>query len=128
MMETSPTPSSPERGSLGAGDLASKYTRLASEYSKVRAQLGVLKKAVIEEKNSKEKMTETLKENDTKMRKLEAEMDALNFRNGQLMHRVEFLQQESETVSPFVMLLFGLKGLNQLWIFFSAKVTKKDQQ
>ena len=25
---TSPTPSSPERGSLGTGDLASKYTRL----------------------------------------------------------------------------------------------------
>ena len=78
---TSPTPSSPERGSLGAGDLASKYTRLASEYSKVRAQLGVLKKAVIEEKNSKENIADLLKENETKTRKLEAEMDALNFRN-----------------------------------------------
>ena len=98
---TSPTPSSPERGSLGAGDLASKYTRLASEYSKVRAQLGVLKKAVIEEKNSKENIGELLKENETKTRKLEAEMDALNFRNAQLMRRVEFLQQESENVSPY---------------------------
>ena len=94
----SPTPSSPERGSLGAGDLASKYTRLASEYSKVRAQLGVLKKAVIEEKCNKERMGETLKENETKMRKLEAEMDALNFRNAQLTRRVEFLQIESENV------------------------------
>ena len=80
---TSPSPSSPERGSLGVGDLASKYTRLASEYSKVRAQLGVLKKAVIEEKNSKENVAELLKENETKTRKLEAEMDALNFRNSQ---------------------------------------------
>ena len=98
---TSPSPSSPERGSLGVGDLASKYTRLASEYSKVRAQLGVLKKAVIEEKNSKENVGELLKENETKTRKLEAEMDALNFRNAQLMRRVEFLQQESENVSGF---------------------------
>ena len=98
---TSPSPSSPERGSLGVGDLASKYTRLASEYSKVRAQLGVLKKAVIEEKNSKENLAELLKENETKTRKLEAEMDALNFRNAQLMRRVEFLQQESENVSGF---------------------------
>lgn len=100
-MENSPTPSSPERGSLGAGDLASKYTRLASEYSKVRAQLGVLKKAIIDEKSSKENMTEVLKENETKMRKVEAEMDALNFRNAQLTRRVEFLQQESENVSEF---------------------------
>ena len=37
------TPTSP------GSDLASKYTKLASEYSKVRAQLGVLKKAVLEE-------------------------------------------------------------------------------
>ena len=59
---TSPTPSSPERNSLGTGDLASKYTRLASEYSKVRAQLNVLKKAVIEEQNAKNQVTEALKE------------------------------------------------------------------
>jgi len=36
-------PSSP------GNDLASKYTKLASEYSKIRAQSGVLKKAVIDE-------------------------------------------------------------------------------
>ena len=29
--------------------LSTKYTKLAAEYSKVRAQLGVLKKAVLEE-------------------------------------------------------------------------------
>ena len=94
----SPTPSSPERGSLGTGDLASKYTRLASEYSKIRAQLNVLKKAVIDEKNAKENVTDILKENETKTRKLEAEMDALNFRNAQLTRRVEFMQQDSENV------------------------------
>ena len=94
----SPTPSSPERGSLGTGDLASKYTRLATEYSKVRAQLNVLKKAIIEEKNSKQQMTEVLRENETKGRKLEAEMDALTFRNAQLTKRVEILQQESENL------------------------------
>ena len=93
---TSPTPSSPERNSLGTGDLASKYTRLASEYSKVRAQLNVLKKAVIEEQNAKNQVTEALKEHETKSRKIEAEMDALTFRNSQLTRRVEILQQESE--------------------------------
>ena len=97
----SPTPSSPERGSLGTGDLASKYTRLATEYSKVRAQLNVLKKAIIEEKNSKQQITEVLRENETKSRKFEAEMDALTFRNAQLTKRVEILQQESENnVNP----------------------------
>ena len=93
---TSPTPSSPERGSLGTGDLASKYTRLASEYSKVRAQLNVLKKAVVDEQNAKNRLVEALKEQDTKGRKVEAEMDALTFRNAQLTRRVEILQQESE--------------------------------
>ncbi len=92
----SPTPSSPERGSLGTGDLAAKYTKLASEYSKVRAQLNVLKKAIVEEQSSKNQMAEMLKEQETKARKIEAEMDALNFRNGQLTRRVEILQQESD--------------------------------
>lgn len=93
---TSPTPSSPERGSLGTGDLASKYTRLAAEYSKVRAQLNVLKKAVIDEQNAKHQVMEALKEHETKNRKVESEMEAITFRNSQLTRRVEILQQESE--------------------------------
>ena len=68
----------------------------ASEYSKVRAQLNVLKKAVIEEQNAKHQVAEALKEHETKNRKVEAEMDALTFRNSQLTRRVEILQQESE--------------------------------
>ena len=34
-------------------DLSSKYTKLATEYSKVRAQLSVLKKAVVDEQVKK---------------------------------------------------------------------------
>lgn len=76
--------------------MASKYTRLASEYSKVRAQLTILKRAIIEEQSSKNHFAEALKEKETRGRKIEAEMDALTFRNIQLARRVEILQQESE--------------------------------
>lgn len=95
-METSPSPSSPERGSLGTGDLAGKYTKLASEYSKVRAQLGVLKKAVLDEQSQKLHLSEDLREAETKARKSEAEMDALTFRNAQLTKRIEVLLSDSE--------------------------------
>ena len=74
--------------------LSAKYTKLASEYSKVRAQLGVLKKAVLEEQSKNVTVSEEMKNKEQMIRKSEAEMDSLNFRNQQLTRRVEILQED----------------------------------
>ena len=76
--------------------LSTKYTKLAAEYSKVRAQLGVLKKAVLEEQAKNVGASEGMKQKEQALRKSEAEMDSLTFRNQQLTRRVEILQEDLE--------------------------------
>ena len=76
--------------------LSAKYTKLAAEYSKVRAQLGELKKAVLEEQAKNVGSSENLKQKEQALRKSEAEMDSLTFRNQQLTRRVEILQDDIE--------------------------------
>ncbi|XP_072565851.1 protein phosphatase 1 regulatory subunit 21 [Paramormyrops kingsleyae] len=77
-----------------ASDLQAKYSKLAQEYSKLRAQNQVLKKAVVDEQASSATLKEQLKQKDQSLRKLEQEMDSLSFRNQQLAKRVELLQGE----------------------------------
>ncbi|XP_077437294.1 protein phosphatase 1 regulatory subunit 21 isoform X2 [Vanacampus margaritifer] len=75
-------------------DLQTKYSRLAQEYSKLRAQNQVLKKAVVDEQANSTSLKEQLKQRDQSLRKQEQEMDSLSFRNQQLAKRVELLQEE----------------------------------
>uniref|UniRef100_A0A671YQM3 Protein phosphatase 1 regulatory subunit 21 n=1 Tax=Sparus aurata TaxID=8175 RepID=A0A671YQM3_SPAAU len=75
-------------------DLQTKYSKLAQEYSKLRAQNQVLKKAVVDEQASTVSLKEQLKHRDQSLRKQEQEMDSLSFRNQQLAKRVELLQEE----------------------------------
>ncbi|XP_046402038.1 protein phosphatase 1 regulatory subunit 21 [Ischnura elegans] len=75
-------------------DLQTKYQKLAAEYSKIRAQAAVLKKAVIEEQSRNAELKDVLKERDQSLRKADQEMDSLNFRNQQLTKRVTILQDE----------------------------------
>ncbi|XP_068184075.1 protein phosphatase 1 regulatory subunit 21 isoform X2 [Antennarius striatus] len=75
-------------------DLQSKYSKLAQEYSKLRAQNQVLKKAVVDEQATSVSLKEQLKQRDQSLRKQEQEMDSLSFRNQQLAKRVELLQEE----------------------------------
>ena len=104
IMDTSSTRSSissPVMSSAATSDkdhqaLSTKYTKLAAEYSKVRAQLGVLKKAVLEEQSKNVEASEYLKQKEQSLRKSEAEMDSLTFRNQQLTRRVEILQDDLE--------------------------------
>ncbi|XP_066516412.1 protein phosphatase 1 regulatory subunit 21 [Hoplias malabaricus] len=77
-----------------AADLQSKYTKLAQEYSKLRAQNQVLKKAVVDEQANSNSLKEELKQREQGLRKAEQEMDSLSFRNQQLAKRVELLQEE----------------------------------
>ncbi|TKS85428.1 Protein phosphatase 1 regulatory subunit 21 [Collichthys lucidus] len=75
-------------------DLQTKYSKLAQEYSKLRAQNQVLKKAVVDEQANSLSLKEQLKQRDQSLRKQEQEMDSLSFRNQQLAKRVELLQEE----------------------------------
>uniref|UniRef100_A0A1A8S4Z8 Protein phosphatase 1 regulatory subunit 21 n=1 Tax=Nothobranchius rachovii TaxID=451742 RepID=A0A1A8S4Z8_9TELE len=75
-------------------DLQTKYSKLAQEYSKLRAQNQVLKKAVVDEQGNSASLKDQLKQRDQSLRKQEQEMDSLSFRNQQLAKRVELLQEE----------------------------------
>uniref|UniRef100_A0A8C7DHR9 Protein phosphatase 1 regulatory subunit 21 n=1 Tax=Oncorhynchus kisutch TaxID=8019 RepID=A0A8C7DHR9_ONCKI len=77
-----------------AADLQAKYTKLALEYSKLRAQNQVLKKGVVDEQASSTSLKDQVKQREQSLRKVEQEMDSLTFRNQQLAKRVELLQEE----------------------------------
>lgn len=78
------------------GGLPAKYHKLAYEYSKLRAQAQVLKKAVAEEQAKNVELKDVLKDKEQAMRKLVQEVESLNFCNQQLTKRVGFLQEELE--------------------------------
>lgn len=105
-------------------NMEEKYKRLATEYSKViffkknhsprsikkknkhgksdnflcffqlRAQAGVLKRAVIEEQNKNAALREAFRVKETNLRRVEQEVDSIGFRNKQLEHRVANLQDD----------------------------------
>ncbi|KAK6182799.1 hypothetical protein SNE40_010399 [Patella caerulea] len=77
-------------------DLAGKYQKLAAEYSKLKAQIPVLKKAFLDEQTENTNLKDVLKEKETCVRKYEQEADSLSFRNQQLSRRVLLLQDELE--------------------------------
>ncbi|KAM4693382.1 protein phosphatase 1 regulatory subunit 21 [Discoglossus pictus] len=79
---------------MASADLQGKYQKLAQEYSKLRAQNQVLKKAVVDEQANSTALKEQLKMKDQSLRKQQQEMDSLTFRNQQLAKRVELLQEE----------------------------------
>ncbi|XP_070519473.1 putative leucine-rich repeat-containing protein DDB_G0290503 isoform X2 [Cardiocondyla obscurior] len=71
-----------------------KYQKIATEYSKIRAQANVLKKAVIEEQARNVDIRNQLKEKEVEFRRAEQEIDSLAFRNQQLTKRITVLQEE----------------------------------
>jgi len=73
-------------------ELQVKYQKLGQEYQKLRAQVSVLKKGVIDEQANNKLLQEALKQKDQIVRKHEQEIDSLQFRNDQLSKRVEILQ------------------------------------
>ncbi|XP_056147718.1 protein phosphatase 1 regulatory subunit 21 [Lampris incognitus] len=91
-----------------AAELQAKYSKLAQEYSKLRAQNQVLKKGVVDEQAMSASLKEQLKQKDQSLRKAEQEMDSLSFRNQQLAKRVELLQEELATSEAK-----GKKGKNK---------------
>lgn len=80
--------------SADSQNLQTKYQKLAAEFAKQRAQVTVLKKAVIEEQGKTKTLQENVRQKDQSIRKFEQEIDSLQFRNDQLSKRVAILQEE----------------------------------
>lgn len=80
------------------GQLQTRYQKIATEYSKLRAQANVLKKAVIDEQARSADIREQLKEKEVELRRAEQELDSLSFRNHQLTKRITVLQEELDKV------------------------------
>ncbi|XP_033315708.1 spindle pole body component 110 isoform X2 [Bombus bifarius] len=76
------------------GQLQIRYQKIATEYSKIRAQANVLKRAVIDEQARNADIREQLKEKEVELRRAEQELDSLSFRNQQLTKRITVLQEE----------------------------------
>lgn len=69
------------------------------EISQLRAQAKVLKNAVLEEKNKVSVLQESLRVKDQNLRRAETELDSVNFRNKQLEHRVQVIQDDLQKSS-----------------------------
>eukprot|EP00092_Neocalanus_flemingeri_P001824 GFUD01001945.1.p1 GENE.GFUD01001945.1~~GFUD01001945.1.p1 ORF type:complete len:437 (-),score=153.35 GFUD01001945.1:110-1420(-) len=80
-------------------DLNTKYQKLATEYAKIRAQMTVLKKGLVDEQDKSSILGDQVHERDTQMRKQTSEMDAVLFRNQQLAKRINLLQEEAEAAA-----------------------------
>ena len=84
---------------VGPEELQEKYTRLAQEYSKVKAQNAVLKKAVVHEQERGTKLDEDVKSLTHELRKAGQEYDILMRHNDRLQKRVESLMEQLDQSS-----------------------------
>ncbi|CAJ0938924.1 unnamed protein product, partial [Mesorhabditis belari] len=78
-------------------DATARYERLAAEYSKLRSNANVLKNGVLEERAKSQKLSDSLQNSETQLRKAQAENESLSFRNEQLTKRVLSLQEELDS-------------------------------
>lgn len=77
-------------------DLNLKYQRLASEYGKMKAQNQVLRKAVVDQKENLAKLHEEVQMKEQTVRRSQQEIESSNFRNQQMVRRIEILQREMD--------------------------------
>ena len=71
-----------------------KYQKLMSEFSKLKSQIILVNKALIEEQNNAKELREQVKEKDRLTKQLQQDADGREFRNQQLTRRVSVLQDE----------------------------------
>uniref|UniRef100_A0A0R3S0U0 Protein phosphatase 1 regulatory subunit 21 n=1 Tax=Elaeophora elaphi TaxID=1147741 RepID=A0A0R3S0U0_9BILA len=89
-------------------DINTKYQRVATEYAKLKVQISTLKNAVIAEQAKNEKLLVDLHNSESALRKLENEKEGFEFRNSQLVKRVESLQNEIDNVKQISVKKRGL--------------------
>ncbi|KAG0221501.1 hypothetical protein BGX31_009792 [Mortierella sp. GBA43] len=76
-------------------ELAEKYHKLFQDYTRIKAQHAVLKKAVLKEQTENATIQAALKEKEQEVRKSLQELDLLSFHNQRLTKRIENLQNQA---------------------------------
>ncbi|KAJ2958916.1 hypothetical protein NQZ79_g5558 [Umbelopsis isabellina] len=87
-----------------AEELSQKYQRLFQEYSRIKAQHTVLKKAVVKEQATNSSLQGTVKEKEIEFRKLQEQVDLLKYHNERLTRRIEAVQEKENKGSSFSLL------------------------
>lgn len=105
-------PESIMASSGGETDVGTKYQKLATEYAKLRSQVTVLKKGVLDEQEKCSVLSDQLNDRETQLRKQESEMEGILFRNQQLTRRVNVLQEEIDTINSKPKSKWKLGGSN----------------
>uniref|UniRef100_T1JJQ3 Protein phosphatase 1 regulatory subunit 21 n=1 Tax=Strigamia maritima TaxID=126957 RepID=T1JJQ3_STRMM len=110
-------------------DIHTKYQKVASEYSKTRAQVSVLKKAVLDEQAKVGELRDSIKDRDLSIRKYEQEIDSLTFRNHQLAKRVTVLQDELEAANkPKKNKTKSIDGKSSVNLIFNEELGSKIEE
>ncbi|KAK3818966.1 MAG: hypothetical protein J3Q66DRAFT_180570 [Benniella sp.] len=76
-------------------ELAEKYHKLFQDYTRIKAQHAVLKKAVLKEQTENAAIQAALKEKEQEVRKSLQDLDLLSFHNQRLTKRIENLQSQA---------------------------------
>ncbi|CAM0135441.1 hypothetical protein VKS41_005080 [Umbelopsis sp. WA50703] len=92
-----------------AEELSQKYQRLFQEYSRIKAQHTVLKKAVVKEQATNSALQGTVKEKEKEFRKLQEQVDLLKYHNERLTRRIEAVQEKDNKGSSFSLLGGAMK-------------------
>ncbi|RHZ51962.1 hypothetical protein Glove_467g10 [Diversispora epigaea] len=91
-------------GTTSAEELAEKYQKLFQEFSRIKAQHSVLKKAVIKEQATNAALQDECKTKERELRSSIQQLDLLTFHNQRLTKRIECLQDS------------GTARLNPSWL------------
>lgn len=78
----------------GGGELGAKFQRLLQEYTKVKSQNAILKKAVLQEQQRTKEATSKVKEQDVALREAMEKNELLLFNNERLTKRIGSLQAQ----------------------------------
>ncbi|KAI8988160.1 hypothetical protein BDF20DRAFT_854187 [Mycotypha africana] len=90
-----------------AEELSQRYVKLFQQYSRLKAQHTVLKKAVIKEQTSNVALQGNVKEKEKELRKLQEQLDLLAFHNERLTKRIEAVQDSDQHKGSHFSLLGG---------------------
>ncbi|KAI8639864.1 hypothetical protein BD408DRAFT_445619 [Parasitella parasitica] len=87
-----------------AEELSQRYLKLFQQYSRLKAQHAVLKKAVIKEQATNVALQGNVKEKEKELRKLQEQLDLLAFHNERLTKRIQAVQESDQKGTHFSLL------------------------
>ena len=85
----------------GGGELGAKFQRLLQEYTKVKSQNAILKKAVLQEQQRSKDAASKAKEQDVALREAMEKNELLLFNNERLTKRIGSLQAQLSEVRSY---------------------------